>query len=357
MSLAARTPRSPGEPVKDSAPSNPVVAPPTGSGSEADELSAVASLAARLKALGARPAVQPTTIAPAPGALLAVHASAALLALGLGWTWPLLGLGLLGTVGLSAAREAEGRHGWLRDWVPRRVGHNVAIWTAATPEGRAPRLLVVAPLDAGAGRAPVGSGVLIGLGATGALGALGIALAPFAPQAGSILLGGAASVLALAALGGLLHAQLRSWRAGSGPADAQLEALVAALSDQPTHHVEVVLAWISGGARCGDGLVTLLRNNPHRLPPERTRALVLEAGALGPALVNVEGRWQRRPVDPLIARAAAEVGLPVVDGITPARRAMDAGWTAAALLVRDGADTALPRLVRQLDQAAGEGRW
>lgn len=344
--------------MKDSAPPNLVVAPTRASSAVVDERDAVATLAARLGASGARPAVQPTAIAPAPGASLAAHAAAAALGAGLAWVWPVLGLALIGATIWSAQRESDGAHGWVRDWIPRRVGHNVVLWGDRAAGANRPCLLIVAPLDGGVGRSPATSALLPMIAAPATIAALGVVLGWLAPQLGSTLTAGGAACLGVLALSGLLHALLRPWRQGPGPADALLEATRGALAERSPHHLDVVLAWLTGGVCYGDGLEILLKNNSHKLPSHLTRAVALVPAATGPSLVNVEGRWRRAAADPVLSRAAAEVGLPVVSSVTPAARATAAGWPSAALLV--GPQTppsALLRLVEQLDRAAGESRW
>lgn len=346
--------------MKDSAPPNPVVAPTDPPSAEEGERDAVVALATRLGATGGRPAVQPTAIAPAQGATLAAHAAAAALGAALGWLWPALGLALIGATGWSAWRVANGQQGWVRYWVPRSVGHNVVLWRGREPGSARPCLLVAAPLDAGPGRAPLSGAWIYALAAPGALAALGVLIRWFALDLGRTLLLGGALGLLVNLLAGLIHAAARPWRQGPGPANGMIDALRSALDERSPAHLDVVLAWITGGASFGDGLETFLRNNAHKLPAHQTRVIAL-APARPPdlaRLVNVEGRWRRRAVDPVIGRAAAEVGLPVTGGVTPSVRAMDAGWRAATLLVGEGAPlTPLSRLVAQLDLAAGEDRW
>ena len=344
--------------MKDSAPPNPVVAPTGPSRSVEEERHAVVALAARLGAAGARPVVQPTAIAPSPGATLAAHAASAGLGAALGWIWPVAGLALIAATGWSAWRVANGAMGWVRTWVPRSVGHNVVLFGDRQAGSARPCLLVAAPLDAGAGGDPLAAAWIPVLAAPGALAALGVLVAAMAPEPGRTLTLGALLALLVIALVGLVHAVARPWRAGPGPADAQLDSLRQGLREGPPEHLDVVLAWITGGLACGDGLEIFLKNNAHKLSTSTTRVIALSPSPKGPTLVNVEGRWRRIAVDPLIARAAAETGLAVTGGVTPASRAIHAGWRAATLLVSADTPVApLRRLLTQLDRAAGEDRW
>ena len=133
--------------MKDSAPPNPVVAPTGPSRSVEEERHAVVALAARLGAAGARPVVQPTAIAPSPGATLAAHAASAGLGAALGWIWPVAGLALIAATGWSAWRVANGAMGWVT-----QIG---GVVLAAPQPVTQPRLK--APLDGPLGKGRQGA--------------------------------------------------------------------------------------------------------------------------------------------------------------------------------------------------------
>lgn len=350
--------------MDENQPSTPTASPPlTGargasSALVADERALVSALVTRLRRAGTSAEVFGSPVNPSAGATLLAHAALGLLALGLGQLRPLLGLLLLGSGLWSGWREAQGFGGWVTRLVPLRAGHNVVIWGERPLGGRdRPCLVLAAPLDGGRARRGSSEGLLSAMAAPAALGLVGLALGPLIPEAGRSLSGIGAIGLGLVLLVALGSYLRQPWDLAPSPTGQLLGRVQEGLAARPLERLDLVILFGTGGARA-DGLTTLLLNHRQRLDPRWTRVLVLTPSAAGTASVVAEGRWRRRPSDGLIAEAAASAGLSATAEVTPASRAMAAGWRSGAIACSaDASPTALLATLAALDRAAGEGRW
>lgn len=308
---------------------------------------------------GASPEVQPTAIQPHPGEAVAAHAAAAATAALLARAFPWSGLALLLACALSAWVQSRGGSGWIARLIPRQVGHNAILWGSRPLAGRdRPCLLVVAPHDGGPPRPRRFDKAIPLLAAPGVLACAGLAVAPVLPHAGGPLLAWSALGFGAVALGGLAHRLAQPLHVEPGPAAKVLLSLAQALRDRPLANLDLVLAFLAGGAETADSLEVLLRNHRDRLDPELTRVLLLQPD-LGPPAFAAREEWIRpRAADPLLTRAAGAAGLPETAQTTAAARASLAGWRSGALLA-GSAEALAPtqRILDALDAAAGEGRW